>query len=91
MTDGKPESGTDHFDGLLIDDERSPSSYKKVEGVTGVFVDPNTGKLVLIGKPNQFHNCDRRGCGSVEHKIAEFDVDKGLIEPIRTHMEDDDE
>lgn len=91
MTDPGNGSNSTHFDGLLTDDERSPDGFKEVEGVRAVLVDPNTGKLVLTGRPNQFHNCDRRGCGSFEHKIAEFDAEKSLFEPIRVHTEDGDD
>lgn len=65
-----------HFDGILKDDKWSPDGYKKVTGVGAVFVDPNTGRLVLTGQPNETHSCDLRGCGSVDHKIAEFDVNE---------------
>lgn len=80
-----------HFDGLLSDDERSPDGFKKVQGVGSVLVDPNTGRLVLTGKPNKFHHCDQIGCGSLEHKIAEFNIGKESLEPIRNHVEGDDE
>lgn len=69
-----------HFDGVLEDDERSPDGYKKVSGVGAVLVNLNTGSLVITGRPNDFHNCDRRGCGSVDHKIAELDVDEEQFE-----------
>lgn len=81
------ELGREHFDGLLTDDDRSPDGFKQVVGVNAVLVDPNTGRLVVTGSPNEFHDCDRRGCGSVEHKIGEFDVDKDVFEPIRNHTE----
>lgn len=74
-----------HFDGVLEDDDRSPDGYKKVSDVGAVLVDANTGRLVLTGRPGEAHNCDRRGCGSVDHKIAEFDVDPEQFEPIRNH------
>lgn len=77
----------EHFDGVLQDDDRSPDGYKEVSGVGTVLVEPNTGRLVLTGRPNETHNCDRRGCGSLDHKIAEFDVDKKQFEPIRNHSE----
>lgn len=77
----------EHFDGILEDDGRSPAGYKVVSDVSAVLVDPNTGRLVLTGKPNNTHHCDRRGCGSVEHKIAEFDVDPEQFEPIRNHTQ----
>jgi hypothetical protein len=80
----------EHFDGILQDDDRSPDGYKKVSGVGAVLVDPNTGRLVLTGRPNDVHNCDRRGCGSVDHKIAEFDVDAEQFEPIRNHTQASD-
>lgn len=74
---------TEHFDGLLHNDNRSPNEFLKIDGVKAVLVDPNTGRIVITGKPNQTHNCDQRGCGSVEHKIGEFHVDKDLFEPLR--------
>lgn len=72
-----------HFDGVLIDDERSPAGFKKINGVGAVLVDPNTGRVVLTGRPSENgHNCDIRGCGSVEHKIAEFRTDRDVFLPI---------
>ena len=88
VTDGGTTADvSEHFDGVLVDDERSPTGYKELIGVTAVLVEPNTGRLVITGRPNDLHNCDRRGCGSFEHKIAEIDVERGLFEPIRNHTE----
>lgn len=75
---------SEHFDGILEDDARSPDGWKQVGGVTALLVNPDLGKLVITGRPNPTHNCDVRGCGSVEHKIAEFDVDAETFEPIRS-------
>lgn len=90
-TASHPETGVAHFDAVLTDDERSPAEFKKIKGVGAVLVDPNIGRLVLTGRPGEPHNCDLRGCGSVEHKIAEFDVEKTLFEPIRVHLEDENQ
>lgn len=70
---------TEHFDGLIIPDERSPDGFAKIEGIGAVLVNADQGKLVLTGEPTPFHNCDQRGCGSLEHKIAEFDVNPELF------------
>ena len=92
LENGDPQGGktadvSEHFDGVLVDNERSPAGYKELIGVAAVLVEPNTGRLVITGRPNELHNCDRRGCGSFEHKIAEIDVDRSLFEPIRNHTE----
>jgi len=78
-----------HFDGVLADDSRSPSGFMKVTGVTDVLINPNTGRVVITGRPNETHHCNQRGCGSVEHKIAEFDVDVDFA-PIRLYTESQD-
>lgn len=78
---------SEHFDGVLTDDERSPDGFKRVDGAAAVLVDPNTGRLVITGRPNDLHNCDRRGCGALEHKIAELEIDRSVFEPIRNHTE----
>jgi hypothetical protein len=80
-----------HFDGILQDDKHSPDGFKQIVGVGAVLVDTNTGRLVITGAPNDLHNCDRRGCGSIAHKIGEFEIDRGLFEPMRNHREDDGE
>lgn len=72
-------AGSEHFDGLLEPDDRSPEGFAQIGGIRAVLVNPNAGRLVLTGDPTAFHDCDKRGCGSVEHKIAEFDVDGGLF------------
>lgn len=68
-----------YFDGVLIKDERSPKGYKKVKGSKNLFVNRDLGKLVVIAEPNKAHNCDQRGCGSFEHKIAEFNISNNLF------------
>lgn len=82
MTDDvrNAETGTAHFDGVLSADRTTPDDFVKVEGVGAVFLDPSEGTLVMTGRPNDDHNCDVRGCGSVDHKIAEFDVDADVID-----------
>lgn len=75
---------SEHFDAAVTDDERSPNSFEKVEGVAAVLVDRNTGRLVLTGSSREDyvgHNCDQRGCGSLEHKIAEFDINPDAFPP----------
>jgi hypothetical protein len=82
----------EHFDGVLKDDERSPEGFELVDGATAVLVNADTGKLVIMGKPNETHNCDLRGCGSVGHKIAEFDIDKNVLHPyVETQWTDSDD
>lgn len=78
MTPERPMSN-EHFDGLLDPDDRSPEGFARIEGVGSVLVDPTTGRLVITGEPSGFHNCDVRGCGSLDHKIAEFEVDGQLF------------
>lgn len=72
-------TGREHFDGLLEPDDRSPDGFARIDGVRAVLANPRTGRLVLTGNPTAFHDCDKRGCGSTEHKIAEFDVDGELF------------
>lgn len=65
----------EHFDGVLEEDERSPDGFKKVDGVGAVLIDPVEGRLVITGRPSGEHNCDLRGCGTLEHKIAEWHIE----------------
>lgn len=71
--------GDEHFDALLEPADGSPDGYARLDGVADVLANPRTGTLVLTGQPTAFHDCDDRGCGSVGHKIGEFDVDASLF------------
>lgn len=82
---------SEHFDAKVVSDSRSPDGFEKILGDCTVLVDRNVGRVVLTGMPADHHNCDRRGCGTLEHKIAEFDVDKSVFEPARLNTADKEE
>lgn len=72
---------TEHFDGVQTHDDRSPEGFVEVPGIEAVLINPADGRLVLTGAPDSegSHNCDERGCGTMNHKIAEFDVSSELF------------
>lgn len=80
------------FEGILEDDSRSPKSWYKVKGTDSVFVNPDRGLVTITAVPNRFHSCDRRGCGSFEHRIATFGIPESqdIFYPIRKEVIQDD-
>lgn len=50
--------------------ENIPQGYRKLDGVTGVYVSDQ--EIVVIGYidgEDETHNCDAMGCSSVSHVI----------------------
>ncbi len=56
----------------FIPQRELPLGWVEVKEVTGVFVNPDTNRIVITGRPNEedeTHSCDQMSCTSVEHTI----------------------
>ncbi len=57
-----------------MNEERVPDGFKKLE-FCEVFV--GLGQIVVLGTPGDDHDCDKMGCGSLDHVILIGRVETG--------------
>jgi len=55
-----------------MSDQSVPPGYKRWEGVFEVYTNGDT--VVLLGDPEEAHNCDQMGCGSVSNHVIGYAV-----------------